>query len=326
MTSSRVGIIVFILLGVFVTTNCTYYNKIVSRKNLVDGAEAYKGRKFAEAEDLFRRAAARDPEGTTLEGRTAQIFLARTIHSQYIGDRRNKALAEAAIEEYRKVLQHDPNEQSAYKAIAGLLENLQRNDEWQTWVNERANNEQILPQHRSEALTSLAARQNTCANEISDTEKTKKPGKRDGKDVFIYVKPEKPEELERMRACVTQGMQLVQRALSLETDEIKNIKNVNIKELSNGELSSKHDLVKAFESARSYHTALLMQASRLAEMDGNEAEAAKLRKQVDDARAQAQELAEVNRQMQTEIDERIAAAVAAEKEAEAEANKAPAGN
>ncbi|HMO81032.1 MAG TPA: hypothetical protein PKD24_09590 [Pyrinomonadaceae bacterium] len=323
MTSSRIGTIVSILLAVFVTTNCAYYNKIVSRKNLVDGAEAYKGRKFDEAEDFFRRAAARDPEGLTMEGRTAQLFLARTIHSKYIGNRRETDLAESAIEEYKKVLQLDPNEQSAYKAVAGLFENLQKQDDWMTWVTNRANNTEILPQHRAEAFTSLAVRQHTCANEISDTDATKKPGKRDGKDIFIYVKPEKPEDLERMRGCVTQGMQLIQQAIDLETEEIKNIKGVNPKELSDTELRQKLDLVKAFESARSYRTALLMQSSRLAEMDGREAEAEQLRKQVDEARAKGQELSEVNRQLQAEIDARIAAAIEAEKAAD---EQKPGGN
>ena len=75
MRSSRLGIIVLIAVSVLFTTNCAYYNRIMSRKNLVDGSQAYKERKFSVAEDLFRRAAARDPEGSTFEGRIAQVFL-----------------------------------------------------------------------------------------------------------------------------------------------------------------------------------------------------------------------------------------------------------
>lgn len=312
MRSSRFGVYFLIVVAVLVSTNCGYYNRIMSRKNLVDGSMAYKERKFAEAEELFRRASRRDPEGKTLEGRTAQLFLARTLHSQYIGDRQNKAKAEEAIAEYKKTLEIDPNEQSAYKAVAGLLENLQRPDEWQAWVNERSGNESILPQHRAEALTSLAAKQNTCANEISDTDKTKKPSKRDGKDVFIFVKPEKPEDLERMRACVTQGLAYIDRAVALETDEIKAIKNVDVKSLTDAQLREKLDLIKAFESGRSYKASLTIQASRLAEMDGRNDDAVRLRADADAARARFQELSEANRMFQGEIDARIAAAIAAE--------------
>lgn len=322
MSSSRLGIIVFLGLLVFATTNCTYYNQVVSRKNLVDGAEAYKGRKFAEAKEMFERAAARDPEGSTMEGRTAQLFLARTIHSQYIGDRQNKQLAEDAIVEYKKTLAVDPNEQTAYKAVAGLLDNLQKEGEWQTWVTERANNEQIKPQFRAEALTSLAAKQNTCANTISDTEQTKKPAKRDGKDVFQYVKPENPQDLERMRACVNQGTELIEKAVGLETQEVKDAGSVDLKAMTDAQLIDLHDQVKTFESARSYRTSLLIQASRLAEMDGREADAVQLRSQSETSRGEFQKLSELNRKIQDERDARVAALQQAENANAANANAA----
>lgn len=317
MRFSRLGILAFLALTVFVTTNCSYYNRIMSRKNLVDGSVAYKERKFAEAEDLFRRAAERDPEGATLEGRTAQLFLARTLHSRYIGDRQKKEYADAALAEYKKTLSLDPNEQSAYKAVAGLLENLGRDDEWKNWVTERSTNESIKPQYRAEALTSLAAKQNTCANEVSDTEKTKKPIKRDGKDVFQYVKPEKPEDLERMRACVAQGTELIDKAISLEPDELKQIASLDIKSLTDAQLQEKLDMIKAFESARSYKTSLTIQASRLAEMDGREPDAVRLRAESDAARARFTELSQVSKAMEDDKEARIAAQLEA-----ANANKA----
>lgn len=307
MRSSRLGIIALLIVSVAFTTSCGYYNRIMSRKNLVDGSVAYKGRKFDDAEQLFRKAAERDPNGETLEGRTAQLFLARTLHSQYIGNRQNKQKAEEAIVEYQKTLKVDPNEQSAYKAVAGLYDNLQKSDEWQKWVTERAGNEQILPQNRAEAITSLAAKQNTCANEISDTDKTKKPIKRDGKDVFQYVKPENPQDLEKMRACVTQGNELISKAHQLEPEEVKGIKNVDVKSLTDGQLTEKLALVKVFESARSYRASLLVQASRLAEMDGNQEQADKLRNEAETARNEFSELSEASRALQTEIDARIAA-------------------
>lgn len=321
MRFSRLGILAFLALVVMFTTNCSYYNRIMSRKNLVDGSVAYKERKFSEAEELFRRAAQRDPDGSTLEGRTAQLFLARTLHSQYIGNRQQRELADAAITEYKKMLSVDPNEQSAYKAVAGLYENLGRDEEWKAWVTERSTNESIKPQFRAEALTSLAAKQNTCANEVSDTEKTKKPIKRDGKDVFQYVKPENPEELERMRACVAQGTELIDKAISLEPDEIKQISSLDIKSLTDAQLQEKLDLVKAFESARSYKTSLTIQASRLAEMDGREPDAVNLRSQADAARVRFTELSQVSKAMEDEKEARIAAQQQA-----ANANKAEANN
>ncbi len=80
MGLSRLGILFLILMTVLVGANCGYYNQIIARKNLVDGGTAYKNRKFQEAEQFFKLAIARDPESK--EGKTARLFLARTLHSR----------------------------------------------------------------------------------------------------------------------------------------------------------------------------------------------------------------------------------------------------
>ena len=97
MRLSRLGIIVLIAFTVLTGANCSYYNRIVARKNLVDGATAYKERKFQVAEQLFRKTVEIDPNAETMEGETAQLFLARTLHSEYIADRKNTPKAEEAI-------------------------------------------------------------------------------------------------------------------------------------------------------------------------------------------------------------------------------------
>ena len=161
MRLSRLGVLFLIAASVLVGSSCGYYSRIMSRKDLVDGSMAYRERKFAEAEELFRKAAGRDPQGTTVEGKTAQVFLARTLHSRFIGDRQRTELADQAITEYKKALALNPNDQSSYKAVASLYENLQKTDDWQKWVTDRSTNTSIQPQYRAEALTALAAKQNT---------------------------------------------------------------------------------------------------------------------------------------------------------------------
>src|SRR5688500_8705580 len=307
MRSSRLGIFVLLTLTVFLTANCSPLNRILSRKNLVDGSIAYKERKFAEAEELFRKAAARDPEGATLEGKTAQVFLARTLHSRYIGDREKKEWAQEAIDAYKKALALDKDDQSSYKAVASLYDNLQRGDEWQQWVTERANNTGIKAQNRAEALTSLAARKNTCANEVTDTEQTKKTVKKDGKDVFQWVKPENPADLEKLKACVADGLKLIDQAISLEPDSVKNAKSLDLKRLSDQELKENLDLFKVFESARSYKASLDAQAMRLADMEGRTADRDALKAQADAGREKFLELSNVDKAIQDELDARRAA-------------------
>jgi tetratricopeptide (TPR) repeat protein len=319
MRSSRLGLLAIIALSVFLTANCSYMNRILSRKNLVEGSIAYKERKFEQAEELFRKAAARDPEGATTEGRTAQIFLARTLHSRYIGNRENKELAEEAIQAYKKALDVDKNDQSSYKAVASLLDNLQRPDEWNQWVTERSNRTDIEPQNRAEALTSLAARKNTCANEVTDTEQTKKTVKKDGKDVFQWVKPENPADLEQLRACVADGLKLIDQAIALEPEAVKNAGSLNVKPLTDQQLKETQDLFKVFESARSYKASLDAQAMRLADMEGRTADRDALKAQADAGRARFLELSNKDKEIQDEMDARRAAE---EEAANANANTA----
>jgi len=415
----------------------------MARKALVDGSESYKGRKFPEAEAFFRAAVARDPNGETLEGKTAQLFLARTLHSEYIGNRSfsfgegdflgpkglalteklragadplskwlysqlspdtikqydnylaaptatdddvkkknelakshlnqlatdlNKIInsgqsiydparfagvtlsdftkqymaqpnltpdkiirvnrllledaypneiarrpkAEDAIEEYKKALALNPNDQSSYKAIASLYENLQRTDDWLKWVTARSQNTSIPPEQRAEALTSLAAKKNTCANEITDTEETKKTVTEGGKQIFKFVKPANAQDFETLKGCVTDGTALIDQAMALEPADVKNAGSFNIKGASDKELNQKVDLLKVFESARSYKASLLFQAMRVAEMDGRTADRDRLKTDADAARASFLQLSDIVKKINDEVDERKAA-----KEAEA---------
>ncbi len=284
MRVSRLGIIIIILTTVLIGTNCSYYNRILARKNLVDGANAYKNRKFQEAERLFGEAVSRDPQGITTEGRAAQLFLARTIHSEYIGNRMKKQLAEVAIKEYQRALEIDPKDQSSFKAVANLYENLGREDESLKWVTARASNEQIPDEQRSEALTSLAAKKNNCANEISDTEATKKTITKDGKSIFEFVKPASDADFQTLKQCAAEGLQLAEKAVALDQNS---------------------------DSAYSYLTSLLIQNMRAAEMEGNKGAAADFKAKSDVAKERFTALAEVRRQKEQEAIEK--------KKAEAEA-------
>jgi tetratricopeptide (TPR) repeat protein len=234
--------------------------------------------------------------------------LARTLHSEYIGNRRDTAKAEEAIQEYKKALAVNKNDQASYKAIASLLENLQKNDEWLTWVTERSRNDQILPQHRAEALISLAAKKNGCANDITDTEKTKKTITKDGKPAFQFVKPENPEDLNTLRACVDEGNALIDQALALEPDQVKNARSVTPTSLSDEQLRETYDTLRVFESGRSYKASLLIQAGRLAEMEGRTADMEKFKTDSESAKERYRELSEVVKNLQAEIDARAAAA------------------
>ncbi len=287
MKFSRVGIFALILFTVLLGTNCSYYNRIITRKNLVDGGKAYKDRKFQEAEQLFRDAIARDPQGTTNEGKTAQLFLARTLHSMYIGNRIETDTANEAIQEYKKVLAENPSDQSSFNAVANLLENLNKDDEWLKWVTDRANDEKVPPVQRAEALTKLAAKQYSCANDISDVEPVKKTVTKDGKPTFVFSKPQNPEDYEKLKQCTAEGAELANRAEKLDTNS---------------------------DAVWSYKANMLYQQMRLAEMEGNTAEKERLKAEADKAKDRFTELAKVKKDKED-------AEKAAQEAKEAAANK-----
>ncbi|MEO6587827.1 MAG: hypothetical protein ABIP06_00750 [Pyrinomonadaceae bacterium] len=276
MRLSRLGVLTLILLTVLVGANCSFYNQVLARKDLVDGGKAYKDRKFQEAEELFRSAIARDPQGQTKEGKTAQLFLARTLHSEYIGNRSNSGKAEDAIKEYKRVLAEDVKDQSSFNAVANLLENLNRDDEWLKWVTERTNNEQVPPEQRAEALTKLTAKKYSCANEISDTAAVKKTVKgKDGKDVFQFSKPENPQDLENLRRCAQEGTELINRAEKLDTNN---------------------------DAVWSYKANMLVQQMRLAEMEGNTQQREALKVDAEKAKERFTELSRIRREKEEAIE------------------------
>jgi hypothetical protein len=150
-------------------------------------------------------------------------------------------------------------------------------DEWMKWVTERANNTNVPPEQRAEALVTLAARKYTCANEISDAEAVKKTVKQDGKDVYQFVKPANPEDLEKLRQCAQEGTDLINRAVELSPNS---------------------------DSAWSYKANLLGQKARIAEMEGNSADKEKFKSEAEEAKTTFTTLNEARKRREAEEEAR----------------------
>ncbi len=303
MRFSRWGIIILLSAMMLGLSACGPINSVFARRDLIEGAKAYKDRKYDEAEKRFRNAIALDPNQ-----KQAQLFLARTLHSMYAADRSQVAKAEEAITEYKKVLAGDPADNSSFKAVANLYETMGRKDDLQKWLTDRTTDPNVPKDQQAEAFTSLAAKDNTCANEISDVEPVKKTVEKGGKAEYVFTKPENPADFERLKQCVAQGTAYIDKAIALEPPESKNAKNVDIKSLSDQELNKLNDLVKKFESAWSYKTSMLVQNARVAEMEGRAADKESFKQQSDDARKSFLDLASVRKSIEDEKELRRKAA------------------
>ena len=77
--------------------------------------------------------------------------------------------------------------------------------------------------------------------------------------------------------------------------------------LSDAQLGIDSEILKVFESTRSYKASLLIQAMRLAEMEGRIPDRDRLKDEAEAARAKFAELSDVTKKIQTEIDARTAA-------------------
>lgn len=305
MRISRAGILVLITLTVLTGAGCGFWNQIKARQNLVDGAAAYQNKKFDEAETLFRDAVRRDPDQVL-----GQLFLARTLHSQFASNRDNRDKANQAVEEYKKVIpkykadvakrkqslgtaggggneadkaQREYNDtltilNSSISAVANILDTTGQEDAWKAWQTEVANDEGMPAETRATALTAMAAKENGCADDITGVEPVRKTVKgADGKEEYQYVKPTDPAQYEQMSGCIDRGTKLIEQALELD---------------------------KNSDSIWSYRTSLLIQAARKAEMDGQKQEEDRLRAEADKAKAEFTRLAEIKRKAREAEDER----------------------
>jgi hypothetical protein len=181
-------------------------------------------------------------------------------------------------------------------------------DEWRKWVTDRSENTTIPNEQRAEAYTSLASKENTCANDITEDPNVKKTVEKDKKAVFTFSKPAKSEDLEKLKGCIQKGTDLINKAIALETDQVKSIKSPPIKTMTDKELSAMNDLLKPFESARSYKTSLLIQSMRLAEMEGRTADKDKFKTEADAAREEFKQLGDITKSIKDEQEERKKAA------------------
>lgn len=237
-------------------------NKIRAKNELNETARAYKDGRFDEAEHHARRAAELDPNN-----KTAPLFVARTIHSQYktgVEAPENIQKAREAIEAYQRILQNDPSNDEAYKAIAALYGAIKEDQKLREWITQRANDTSQDPKKRAEAFAILASKDWDCSFKITELPENKPIA---GGQV-TFMKPKDQKDFDMAQKCVVNGLEQAEKAIQLQPDN---------------------------EVAWSYKANLLTEAARLAEMDGKADQKTQFSRQADDARKRAGELSEQRR-------------------------------
>lgn len=105
--------------------------KLKARDNLNKGVQAYKNAQYPQAVEHFKTAVELDPAFPT-----ARLYLATAYMSQYIPGAEspeNMQMAQAAHEQFNKVLEQDPNNEVAIASIASLYFNQKELDKAEEW-------------------------------------------------------------------------------------------------------------------------------------------------------------------------------------------------
>jgi len=281
LSQTRVAIALAIL--VVSTSGCSLVNRIRAKNQLNEAARAYHEGHFEEAEQYSRRAAELDPNS-----KTAPLFIARTIHAQYrpgVQAADNLAKAQEAIQAYQTILERDPKNEEAYKAIAYLYGATKDDDKLRSWISARATDTAAPPEKRAEAYIVLASKDWDCSFKITELPTNKSTALEAGNRAKItYKKPQNQKDFDSAQACVKRGLEEAENAIKFDPNN---------------------------ESAWSYKTNLLIEASKLAEMDGKADQKAQFDKQREEAQKRTTELSQINQKKKEEEEAKKAAATPA---------------
>ena len=265
LTRIAIVFVAVLILAVLVisSSGCGVINRIRAKNQLNEAARSYREGRFAEAEQHSREAAELDPNN-----KTAPMFIARTIHAQYrpgVQSPDNLAIAQQAIEAYQQLLAKNPQDDEAYKAIAYLYESIKEYDKLKQWISARATNESVEPEKRAESYVVLASKDWDCSFKITElpTNKTTTIDPSNNKATVSYKKPKEQKDFDQAQMCVKQGLTEAENAIRFDPNN---------------------------ESAWSYKTNLLLEASKLAEMDGQTEQKASYQKDYEAALKRTTEL------------------------------------
>lgn len=263
---SRIGATAILALFVGAGAGCTLVNKIRAKNELNETARSFREGHFEEAEQHAKRALYLDPNN-----KTAAIFIARVIHQQYkpgVESPDNIAKAREAIEAYRGILEKDPNNDEAYKAISVLYSAIKDETKLREWILRRANDGSMPAEKRAEAYAILAGKDWDCSFRITESPEVKVTTNEGGTPHVVYNKPKDVKDFDTAQKCVTRGLEEGETAIKFDANN---------------------------ESAWSYKTNLLLEAAKLAEMDGKADQKAAYQKQADVAGKRAASLSEARR-------------------------------
>src|SRR5262249_4530048 len=213
LSQTRIAIVLAVLVAI--SSGCGVVNRIRAKNQLNEAARSYREGKFPEAEQHAREAAELDPNN-----KTAPMFIARTIHAQYrpgVQAPENIAKARQAIEAYQKILEKNPKDEEAYKAIAYLYGAIKEDDKLRQWISARATSDSVEPEKRAEAYVVLASKDWDCSYKITELPSNKVTSiDANNKATVSYKKPKEQKEFASAQVCAKRGLEEIENAIKFD--------------------------------------------------------------------------------------------------------------
>jgi len=310
LSQSRICAVAILVLFVGAGAGCSLIGKVRAKNELNEAAKAYKEGHFEAAETHARNALAFDPDN-----RTATIFVARIVHQQYkpgidlppnseptrqkieqivlalskdpsdqnaLSQKQsldpaaaNVLKAREAVEAYKRVLQIDPKSEEAFQAISYLYAAIHDDDNLRQWISTRANDPNETSEKRADAYAILAGKDWDCSYKITELPEVKQLAT-EGEGKVNYVKPKDSKDFDNIQKCVARGLEEAETAIKYDPNN---------------------------EKAWSYKTNLLVEAAKIATMNGDTAKSAEYEKQAEVARRRDAELVKAEQDRQKAIEE-----------------------
>jgi tetratricopeptide (TPR) repeat protein len=230
-------------------------------EELLVAVRLYKNGDFAGAQRHSERALELDPEQ-----KNAPAFIARSIHAQYrvgVETPENIAKAHEAIAAYQRILDRWPANDEAFNAIGFLYGAIKEDENQIEWIKRRTLDSSVSLEKRSDAYTFLASKDWDCSFKVTEDTANKDTVEVRGKTIIRFKMPENREDFDRAALCTSRGLEETEMAINLNPNN---------------------------EKAWGYKTNLLLEARKLAEMEGKMRKAARLSREADEAQRRTSEL------------------------------------
>jgi tetratricopeptide (TPR) repeat protein len=202
-------------------SGCEYVRKVIAKDKLNQGMIEYNKGNYRNAQEFFKEASETDPNNPT-----TWLCLGATRVKDYkkeLDDAKKKDLASEALKDYQSALSRANGNcgvvDNALSYMAVIHDDMKNTEEWRKTMVERATNECLKKELRSQSFYSLGVNYWQCSYDQTTRYQDKTLF---NSDPFHYRKmdysPEALADRQKAQACVTKGFEYLEKSLELDPE------------------------------------------------------------------------------------------------------------